>query len=675
MNLNVAKFCCDPFQRHKKRVWRGIRDIPKYLINKNTGLNLNENQKVCTGCRKQLAKTEAPKVKDSSSNGSPSKYSTESSEDDAKKEVELTSVNETLASLDSTPLKKSRLSGSSEYPKKKMRKICQAVKRSVEVALDYPILSSDADDSESVMITQLKEKFKKTASRSEQLMILTVLPKTWTRKRIMEEFGCSQYMARQTKELVKEKGIFSTPNPRLGKRLDKRTEEAVVQFYKSPEVSREMPGLKDFVSVKGPDGTRERKQKHLILCNLKEAYEFFKSQHPTLKIGFSKFADLRPKECVLPGASGTHAVCVCTAHQNVKLMMTAITPSMKTMSPDMRDPNEAGPSVNAEDEPDTDYICHYRHCLALLQCNPPQEKCFFEECPNCPGVQKLKEILIAVFDRKAVDEVEFKQWTKTDRSTLQTQKLSADDFITSFCDKLQFLLRHDFIAKIQLKYYQQLKERLGVGEFLVVMDFAENYSFIVQDASQSFHWNNAQATLHPFVIYFRKDGVVHHQSFVAISDCNTHDTIAVHLFQTRLIEFLKTSHDTVNKIFYFSDGCAAQYKNCKSFLNLGHHRKDYGVEAEWHFFATSHGKGPCDGVGGSIKRLAARKSLQLTGDQDPILTPQALYDFAVKSLPSVAFTFTTTEQHEAHKKELENRLHNAKTIPGESLIYKGKSSA
>ena len=109
MNLNVAKFCCDPFQRHKKRVWRGIRDIPKYLINKNTDLNLNENQKVCTGCRKQLAKTEAPKVKDSSSNGSPSKYSTESSEDDAKKEVELTSVNETLASLHSTPLKKIKI--------------------------------------------------------------------------------------------------------------------------------------------------------------------------------------------------------------------------------------------------------------------------------------------------------------------------------------------------------------------------------------------------------------------------------------------------------------------------------------------------------------------------------------------------------------------------------------
>jgi len=45
-------------------------------------------------------------------------------------------------------------------------------------------------------------------------------------------------------------------------------------------------------------------------------------------------------------------------------------------------------------------------------------------------------------------------------------------------------------------------------------------------------------------------------------------------------------------------------------LNLCHHKSDFGMDAEWHFFATSHGKGPCDGLGGTIKRLAARASLR-----------------------------------------------------------------
>ena len=51
-----------------------------------------------------------------------------------------------------------------------------------------------------------------------------------------------------------------------------------------------------------------------MLCNLKEAYHQFKQQHPDIKVGFSKFAELA-------GATGTHSVCVCTINQNVKLMM------------------------------------------------------------------------------------------------------------------------------------------------------------------------------------------------------------------------------------------------------------------------------------------------------------------------------------------------------------------
>jgi len=39
---------------------------------------------------------------------------------------------------------------------------------------------------------------------------------------------------------------------------------------------------------------------------------------------------------------------------------------------------------------------------------------------------------------------------------------------------------------------------------------------------------------------------------------------------------------------------------------LCQHEEDFGVAAEWHFSATSHGKRACDGVGGTF---AARDSL------------------------------------------------------------------
>ena len=66
----------------------------------------------------------------------------------------------------------------------------------------------------------------------------------------------------------------------------------------------------------------------------------------------------------------------------------------------------------------------------------------------------------------------------------------------------------------------------------------------------------------------------------------------------------------LKKVLYFSDGAASQYKNYKAFINLCFHEQDHNLKAEWHLFARSHGKNPCDGVGGTVKRLVANASLK-----------------------------------------------------------------
>ncbi len=102
--------------------------------------------------------------------------------------------------------------------------------------------------------------------------------------------------------------------------------------------------------------------------------------------------------------------------------------------------------------------------------------------------------------------------------------------------KLDVLERHDFIAKQQSRYLNDRKSNLLEGEFLVIGDFSENFTFICHDAAQSFHWNNTSATLHPFVYYYKQEDQVLHGNFVIISDCNTHDTVAVHCYITHLCQ-------------------------------------------------------------------------------------------------------------------------------------------
>ena len=76
------------------------------------------------------------------------------------------------------------------------------------------------------------------------------------------------------------------------------------------------------------------------------------------------------------------------------------------------------------------------------------------------------------------------------------------------------------------------------------------------------------------------------------------------LFNSRVIHYLKNKFGdgNIKKIFNFSDGAASQYKNKFNFINLSKHQEDIGVSAQWNFFATSHEKGACDGIGGAVKR-------------------------------------------------------------------------
>ena len=71
----------------------------------------------------------------------------------------------------------------------------------------------------------------------------------------------------------------------------------------------------------------------------------------------------------------------------------------------------------------------------------------------------------------------------------------------------------------------------------------------------------------------------------------------------------------------------------------------FHVHAEWHFFATSHGKTAADGVAGTLKRLAAIASLQRP-DSNQILNAQQLYEFAVNEITAIIFCYVTSKEYD-----------------------------
>ena len=95
------------------------------------------------------------------------------------------------------------------------------------------------------------------------------------------------------------------------------------------------------------------------------------------------------------------------------------------------------------------------------------------------------------------------------------------------------------------------------GELVLVGVFSENYSFVVQDAVQGYHWDNSQCTIHPFVAYYPSSNGVQHQSYCFISNDLKHNATMVYTFINHLIAELKSKHKSLRKIHCFSDGCGA----------------------------------------------------------------------------------------------------------------------
>ncbi|KYN01836.1 hypothetical protein ALC62_07308 [Cyphomyrmex costatus] len=509
------------------------------------------------------------------------------------------------------------------------------------VTIENPVTLRQAQLGE--MVENLKLKFSdNNTTRAERLCILTIAPSSWSERKIAKEFGTSRRMAKVAKGLVSTQGVFSFPTFRPGRHLTDETGSIVRSFYEDDENSRIMPGTKDTVSIK-VDGKKTILQKRLVLSNLKELHRLYIAKHPNNHIGFSKFAELRPPNCVLAGASGTHCVYVCTCHQNFKLMVDAA--NLSKLTADSEQPLKT-----------------YKDCIENIVCSEPGAGCFLDECKLCPGVEPLTTRLMELFDKADIEEVEFKLWQTVDRSTLRTQKMATDEFLDEFSRCLSALKPHHFIAKQQATYISARKESLRRGDVLVQMDFSENYAFIVQDAAQSFHYNNDQCTVHPIVYYYRDDQFqLKHKSLVVLSDSVLHDTSAVYLFQKIVIENIKATC-FVKTVIYITDGAEQYYKNRFQFANLMCHEEDFGLKAEWHFHATAHGKGACDGIGTILKRGARRASLQITTGE-PILTPQSLYQWAKKNLPETAVFFISKDEHETAKQKLAARFSAAKTVP------------
>lgn len=417
---------------------------------------------------------------------------------------------------------------------------------------------------------------------------------------------------------LNKKTILRSHNIGVGRvsrrdKLTKRTVEMVQKFFKTEHISRPLP-QKRYATKAGPG--------YVLQIALKAAYLLFKKEYPNIKIGYTKFTLLRPKNVRLLSAM-LHDVCMCPYCLNLKYKLLSLNRLVSSQ-------------LKVSDE---------RDFLNVLLCKKSdgaryhRAECVWGNCTECKSYgatinQFYEEVIqlnpVAIWnhwERKSCDDGKI-------RRVIVTKQGSVKELVAELVKDVECPVQgvtfpeHVFVASWQYYQYNQLKDNLPQGWILMVMDFAQNRKVFFQDEIKSAHFSQKQITMHPIVVY-RDDTSGHliRESLVFLSDDTGHDSHAVEFYLQGAIKHLENENADIRRIVIFSDGCASQYKSKINFadISLASH------PTERNYYGSEHGKGEGDGEIGVINRGIDRAVL---GRQVIIRNGEELYEWCSDNLVS-----------------------------------------
>jgi hypothetical protein len=196
------------------------------------------------------------------------------------------------------------------------------------------------------------------------------------------------------------------------------------------------------------------------------------------------------------------------------------------------------------------------------------------------------------------------------------------EFLEYFIPKLQFFVKHSFVAKWEDRQFRECLANFPPDTVVSVIDFAENYSFEVQNEVQSMHWHSYQVTILVQISWIRnphpdpcdESSKTLCKYHFYVSDDKTHDSYFVQHCLTLHYEDLVLSGFKPRRHWVWSDGCSSQFKSKVPWYFVSRYPEiTDGCKCLWSFFGSGHSKGPHDGAGAVLKRFIRQKQLDVEG--------------------------------------------------------------
>lgn len=258
-------------------------------------------------------------------------------------------------------------------------------------------------------------------------------------------------------------------------------------------------------------------------------------------------------------------------------------------------------------------------------------------------------------------EITRKDGTTKKKKIFVPKILSPFDFINMMKNYSNGYLPHHSQYVWQDRVFREMKHKFWQhrGYVLYVVDYAENYHHVALRQYQSAYWVQVMTTVYMLVSFvsledyiplsdaernelrhlFTEKGVdpVLKITHCFVSEDNLHDSCQVEhcedLFFSWLNDNVKRPGPQGRDAFFaqrWSDGCAAQLKNCQEFLKCTLNSGNSGVSTRYNYFGSAHGKNECDGEGGALKHSVAEAETLANAAENPdllIKDPAAVHKY------------------------------------------------
>lgn len=429
--------------------------------------------------------------------------------------------------------------------------------------------------------------------------------------------------------------------------LSKETKASIINFYEADHISRQAPGRRDVVTTRDEHGKHKVQKRHLTM-GVMEAYALWKEENPDKDVGKSTFAKLRPPHVLLTSELPRN-VCVCIHHENLILLLERL------------------------HKFDTIFPKYHSNLPLSWVCDDLTDDCWFNRCQSC----KDSKLFLSVYpppqslsneDEDSEDVINWYQWGKclNDQGKSRLEKILKEGSIEMLygmlVDMIPFFTQHHFIKQKQANRYKDLKERLpsNLSTGILQIDFAENYTTQWQDEVQSAHWCKTQITLMTAVHWQGNDC----KSAVVVSDNTDHTKDSIVVFLAHLIKSLVSSD--VKYLHIWSDGTSSQFKNRYMAAILPDFETRFHLKIIWNFFATSHGKGPVDGIGGTVKRQVATRVYQRRA---VVKDAESFFKCALECCGCINVYFKSASQIADELIEFQPLFNTAPVLPGISSAH------